>query len=154
VLAGAAVVLLVVACANIAALLVTRGLGRAHEIGVRSSIGASPGRLVRQLLAETLALAVPGTALGIAGGYAAIRGFIAMLPLSQRVSLPHLDEVGLHPMMLLASAGLARPAARGCGIAPAWQAARQGAEADALPRVRPLRARRDCRACSWRRRSP
>ncbi len=132
VLAGAAVVLLVVACANVAALLLTRGLGRAHDIGVRSSIGASPGRLVRQLLAETMALAVPGMALGVAGGYAALRAFIAMLPLAQRVSLPHLDQVGLHPMMLLASTGLALAATLGCGLAPAWQAARQGAEAGAF----------------------
>jgi putative ABC transport system permease protein len=139
VLTGAAVLLLVGACASIAGVLLARGLGRAHELGVRVAIGAGQGRIVRQLVAESFALALPGAILGIVAGSLTVRAFVAMLPTPQRMSLPHLDSVGADPMMLAASVALALAAALACGIAPAWQALRGGASALSLrsPTVRP-----------------
>ena len=78
---GAAVsLLLIVACANVAALMLARALARRREIGIRLAVGASRGRLLRQLLVENIMLSIAGGAAGLAIGQWAIRLLVTSLP--------------------------------------------------------------------------
>lgn len=125
-LLGAAGFVLLVACANIAGLLVARGAARIHEMEVRSAIGASRGRLVRQLMTESLVLALPGGVMGIILGQYAVRLFILSIPRAQRASLPHLATFSIEPLTLAATVGLVVASVIAFGALPAWQSARQG----------------------------
>jgi predicted permease len=78
---GAAVaLLLIVACANVAALMLARALARRREIGIRLAVGASRTRLLRQLLVENILLSIAGGALGLAVGHWAIQVLVTSLP--------------------------------------------------------------------------
>jgi putative ABC transport system permease protein len=125
-LLGAAGFVLIVSCANIAGLLVARGAARIHEIEVRSALGASRARLIRQLMTESLVLAVPGGVLGIILGQYAVRLFILSIPRSQRAALPHLATFSIEPLTLAATVGLVVASVIAFGALPAWQSARHG----------------------------
>ena len=77
---ASSMLLLLLACANVSILLLVRGTSRAHEFVVRAAIGASRGRLMRQLLAESLLLAFSGAALGVAASYWGLPAVLRLLP--------------------------------------------------------------------------
>ena len=110
--------LLLLACANVSILLLVRGTSRAHEFVVRAAIGASRGRLMRQLLAESLLLAFSGAALGVAASYWGLPAVLRLLP-PNAVPVGDLMAVPVNVPVLLFSAGLAMASALMCGLSPA-----------------------------------
>jgi putative ABC transport system permease protein len=102
ILLGAVGFLLLIACANVANLLLVQSAARQREIAVRFALGASRGRVVRQLLAEALLLSLAGGTLGV---LAAFWGLRALLALSPEV-LPRLQEVSISTPVLLFSLSL------------------------------------------------
>ena len=126
VLLGAAAFVLLVACANIAGVLVARGASRLYEIAIRSAIGASRGRLIRQLATESLVLAIPGGVVGIILGQWAVRLFVTSIPRAQRAAVPHLTSISIDPVSVAVSVGLVVVSVIAFGVLPAWQAARDG----------------------------
>jgi len=119
-LMGAVAFVLLIACANVANLLVVRAAGRGRELAVRAAIGAGRLQLVRQMLAESLVIAVVGTAAGLLLARSGIRLLLAAGP----KDLPRLDAVAMDPRVLgfAVVAGLAT--ALLCGIVPALRASR------------------------------
>jgi predicted permease len=95
---AAAVVLLVIGCANVSILLLARGTARQHEFAVRSSVGASRGRLIRQLLTESVLLSLTGSALGVLAAYWALKVMPRVLPDNL---LPHEVAIRLNVPVLL-----------------------------------------------------
>ncbi len=117
ILLAVAGLVLLIACANVANLVLARSLARRREIGVRVSLGASWGRLLRQLIAEGLVLAAAGGAVGLGLGWALLR----MLPAISPANLPRSAEIGLDAQTLVYTLAMVMLAAILTGLAPAWQ---------------------------------
>ena len=120
VLLGAVGLLLTMSCANVANLLLARAAGRQREMALRSAVGAPRGRLVRQLLAESLLLAAAGGAAGVALAWAGVRA----LPALGAPDIPRLDQVGMHPAVLGFSLLVSFATGIAFGLAPALDLAR------------------------------
>ncbi len=117
VLWGAVICVLLIACTNLANLLLVRSTARIRELAVRASLGASHWRLTRQLLAENIALALCGGSLGLALAWAAIRA----LPAMGLKNLPRLDEVAIDGWVVAFSLRLSTMTGMFFGALPAWK---------------------------------
>ena len=103
VLMGSIVVVLLVACANVANLLLVRVEGRRQELAVRSALGAGRGHITAGLMFETMVLSLAGSALGLGLAFGALRVLVAMAP----TGLPRLNEIGINLPVLLFILGVA-----------------------------------------------
>ena len=113
-------VVLLIACVNVANLQLARGASRWREISVRAALGAGRGRLVRQLLTESVVLSIGGGVLGVALAYWTIAAIVAAAP----GGLPTFATVGINVRVLAFTTALTVAAGLLFGIAPAWRGAR------------------------------
>jgi predicted permease len=121
VLFAVTVVLLGLACLNVSGLFLARGSARDREIGTRLALGASHGRLGRQLLADSLLIALAGGFLGIAAAPIAVRTLIAFLPRGTAANALH---AGVDPRVLVFAFAASVTAGLLSGLAPAWHSGR------------------------------
>jgi putative ABC transport system permease protein len=120
VLLGAVAFVMLIACVNLASLMLVRATTRARELGVRSALGASRWDLTRVLLAESLLLALLGAAFGVALAVAGVDVLRAALP----ADVPRVAAIAVNLRVLAATAGVAVVTALAFGLAPAVQFAR------------------------------
>jgi len=120
ILAGAVALILLIACVNVAGLLLARGASRQTELAVRASMGAGRGRLIRQLLTESVILAIPGGALGLLLAWLSLDAIVANIPLSISSNSP----VTLNLTVLAATVVLLVPTVLLFGLAPAIRLSR------------------------------
>ena len=117
ILFGAVGCVLLIACANVANLLLTRATARQKEMAIRTALGASRWRLVRQTLTESLLLAFTGGGLGLLSAFWLIQLFRQI----KAVNLPRLDQVSVDRRVLMATIGLSVLTGLLTGVAPAWR---------------------------------
>jgi putative ABC transport system permease protein len=120
-LMGAVSFLLLIACANVANLLLVRGSARQRELAIRSALGAPNGAIARQLLIESLLLALVGGVVGALAASIQIKVIVALMP---EFTLPSETEITLSVPVLLFAFGACTFAGVLAGCAPAWQVSR------------------------------
>src|SRR5262249_20294708 len=111
---------LLIACANVANLLLARGADRTREMAVRTAMGAQRGRVIRQLLTESIILSLAGGFAGIVVAYAALSIFVAIAP----PNLPRIQETALDRTVLGFSLLVSVATGIAFGIVPALQVSR------------------------------
>jgi putative ABC transport system permease protein len=121
ILLGAVSLVLIIACANIAGIMLARGSMRMREMGIRTALGAPRSRIVRQMLTESLVLVAIGGALGTAAGFECQRGLLALIPRNQLPGWVHFD---LDWRFLLFCLAVSAASAALFGLWPAWQSSR------------------------------
>ena len=119
-LMGAVSLVLLIACSNVANLLLARAAGRVHEMGVRTALGAERARLIRQMMTEALLLAFGGGILGVLVAYAALRLVLHFHP----GNIPRLDETSLDARVLLFTIAASLLTGLAFGFLPAITASR------------------------------
>jgi putative ABC transport system permease protein len=120
VLLAAVAAVLLIACANVANLLLARAVARRRELSLRAALGADRARIFRQLLTESLLLGIGGAAGGVAFALAAMRSLAALAP----VTLPRLEHAAIDGRVLIFTAAAAVVTTALFGILPAWYDAR------------------------------
>jgi putative ABC transport system permease protein len=119
-LAGAVAFVLLIACANVANLLLARGAARHREIAIRSALGAARIRVMRQLLTESLVLGLTGGLVGLLVAQWSLAALVAMSP----IDLTTLGDIGVSYPVLVFTAAVSLLTAIVCGFAPAFEGAR------------------------------
>jgi predicted permease len=119
ILFGAVGLLLLIACANVSNLLLSKAAGRQREMAVRASLGASRARLIRQLLIESLVLASMGGLLGVALAYASLQAVLALVPPG---TIPDESEIRLNTPVLVFAVAVSAITSIIFGLAPALHA--------------------------------
>jgi len=120
VLFGSVAVVLLIACVNVANLLLSRAAAREREIAIRASLGAGRGRIVRQLLTESVMLALLGGLVGLGVGAAGVRALLLLLP----AGMPRVTEVAIDGRVLAFTMVIALATGVTFGLAPALRASR------------------------------
>jgi putative ABC transport system permease protein len=115
----AVALLLVTMGANLALLMLTRYVERTQELAMRSALGGTRARLLRQLLVESLAPGVVGAVLALGLGQMTTRGLLAAIPDSVRIGMPYLTNAGLNGKVIALIVGVATTLAIGFGLGPA-----------------------------------
>ena len=119
-LMSAVIVVLLVACANVANLLLARGTSRVRELALRAALGADRGRLIRQMLTESSALSLLGAIGGVAVAFASIRALTVLAA----AGIPRADQIGLDPTVLAFALAAALATSVMFGMMPALQLSR------------------------------
>jgi putative ABC transport system permease protein len=122
ILFGAVALLLLIACANVSNLLLSKATARQKEVAVRTALGASRSRVIRQLLTESLLLALIGCAIGIALAYGALRVIMTLVPPG---TIPDESEIAINLPVLVFTATVSALTAVVFGLAPALHASRR-----------------------------
>ncbi len=117
VIMGTIGLVLLIACANVANLLLVRAESRQQELAIRAALGAGWGRIAREMLFESLTLGVLGGVLGLALAYGALRWLVAKGP----QSLPRLGEIGVDPLVLAFTLAISLLAGLFFGLIPAFK---------------------------------